>query len=522
MIQAALLAGLSAVLGGVVALVARRHPDILERIRTFAFAAAAGVIAFHLLPEVLPAQGLFALLWVAVGFALPWVLEAAARRLGPGLLRGRGLSGQRVSAEVGFAALIFHSVVEGLALVAALAQPRGTLDLEIALVAHHAPLTAAVVLPFLDLGGPRSAALRAAMVACAGIAGALLSGALPGFKDGAFLQLATAVTAGALLHVVSDEIRTQRFASRLDRALDLGACVAGLLVAGVGAAMNLRHGEVAAPVVALVRVFGGISLTCAPAILFGGIVGALLSSRPRFLRWDAFLLVLVLLGGRAALAWAALSALLSLPVASLFRADRRSRAIVGEVLGLIGQRGPALLALLMVAAGLEVSMRSFPSSLLPAIALLLGLALAARLDEAGAVALAAVLVQKGLDPGLAVALLAFGPVTRAAQARLLAAKGPVRGAVALAVECAVAGAAGHLLSVVGLLAAAPAVAEQTLRSVHAPLASQISASPVASASAFVLVALALATLWAAGARGWFAPLRHGPRTVEAAFPSDLG
>src|SRR3954468_2517371 len=255
MIHAALLAGLSALLGGAIALLARRHPAVLERTRTFAFAAAAGVVAFHLLPEVIPALGLVALLWMAMGFALPWLLEWGARTLGPGLLRGRGLSGQRVSAEVGFAALLFHSVAEGLALVAALAQPRGKLDLEAAIVAHHAPLTAAVVLPFLDLGGPRAAALRAALVAAAGVAGVLLSGTLPGFSEGAFLQAATAVTAGALLHVVSDEIRTQRFASPLERALDLGACAAGLLVAGIGAALNLREGAAAAPVVGLLRVF---------------------------------------------------------------------------------------------------------------------------------------------------------------------------------------------------------------------------------------------------------------------------
>ena len=241
MIHAAMLAGFSAILGGAIALVARRRPGILERIRTFAFAAAAGVVAFHLLPEVLPSQGLVALLWMAAGFALPWLLEWLARTFGPGLLRGRGLSGLRVSAEVGFAALIFHSVVEGLALVAALAQPRGNLDLEAAIVAHHAPLTAAVVLPFLDLGGPRAATLRAALVGAAGIAGALLSFALPGFEEGAFLKTATAVTAGALLHVVSDEIRAQRFGSRLERALDLVACAAGLAVAGFGAVMHLRE-----------------------------------------------------------------------------------------------------------------------------------------------------------------------------------------------------------------------------------------------------------------------------------------
>ena len=64
MIHAAMLAGFSAILGGAIALVARRRPGILERIRTFAFAAAAGVVAFHLLPEVLPSQGLVALLWM--------------------------------------------------------------------------------------------------------------------------------------------------------------------------------------------------------------------------------------------------------------------------------------------------------------------------------------------------------------------------------------------------------------------------------------------------------------------------
>src|SRR3954466_5116379 len=235
MLRAALLAVCSAFGGGAIALAARKHPSVLERTRTFAFAAAAGVVAFHLLPEVLPEQGLLALLWMAAGFALPWAPEAGARAFGPNLLKGRGLSGLRVAAEVGFAALIFHSVAEGLALVAALARPRGNLDLEIALVAHHAPLTAAVVLPFLDLRGVRSAAVRAIAIGAAGVTGVLASSAVPGFGEGAFVQTATAATAGALLHVVADEIRIQRFGSPLDRALDLGACIAGLLVAGLGA-----------------------------------------------------------------------------------------------------------------------------------------------------------------------------------------------------------------------------------------------------------------------------------------------
>jgi hypothetical protein len=121
MVHAALLALCSALGGGAIALAARKRPAVLERTRTFAFAAAAGVVAFHLLPEVLPEQGLVALVWCGAGFALPWLLEAGARAVGPRLLEGRGFSGLRVAAEVGFAALLFHSLVEGLALVAALA-----------------------------------------------------------------------------------------------------------------------------------------------------------------------------------------------------------------------------------------------------------------------------------------------------------------------------------------------------------------------------------------------------------------
>ena len=312
---------------------------------------------------------------------------------------------------------------------------------------------------------------------------------------------------------MSDEIRTQRFASPLERALDLGACAAGLLVAGIGAALNLREGAAAAPVVGLLRVFGGLALACAPAVLFGAVAWALLASRSRFFRWDAFLLILVLLGARAAMAWAAITVILALPVARHFRAEGRMRSWTGELVGSVRQRAPPMLALLMVAAGLEIGCRSFPTSLPAAAMLLLALVLSARLDEAGAVAIAAVLVGKGLDPGLAVAGLAFGPLTRAALARAVSARGRMRGAVALAIECAAAAVAARLLSATGVLAGAPAVAEQALQPARAAFGEQLAASPLGAASALVLVALALATLWSAGVRGWFAPLRHGPSAI---------
>jgi hypothetical protein len=510
MIHAALLAGFSAALGGVIAVAAQRRPAILERTRTFAFAAAAGVVAFHLLPDVLPSQGLAGLLWMAVGFALPWVLESGARTLGPRLLRKRGLSSLRVSAEVGFAALIFHSVVEGLALVAALAQPGGKLDLQIAIVAHHAPLTAAVVLPFLDVAGPRAAGVRALLIALAGVAGALLSEALPGFAEGEVLMTATAVTAGVLLHVVADEIRAQRFASTTERALDFGACLAGLLVAGLGALVHLR--QEAGPLLEMLRIFAGIAFACAPALLVGSLAFALLAARTRFFRWDAFLLALVLLGPAAAIAWAGLTVVLSLPIARFFRATESARPVFAELVAVVRQRAPALLTLLMAAAGLQTSMESFPASFVAAGGLLAAVVLAARLDEAGAIAVAAVLVGKGMDPGIAVALLALGPLTRSAPARALGRR-PATAAAVLAAEFAVAIGAGKALSGSGALAAAQVAAQHALETVRNALGSQALSSPLGAAAAVVVVALALATLWSEGVRGWFAPLRHGPRVI---------
>ena len=467
MIRAAGLALFSALLGGAIALLAQKRPAVLERTRTFAFAAAAGVVAFHLLPEVLPAQGLKALLWMGFGFALPWALEAGARAIGPGLLEARGITGLRVAAEVGFAALLFHSVAEGLALVAALAQPRGELDLEIALVAHHAPLTAAVVLPFFDLRGAPSAWRRAVLVGAAGVAGVLLSDVVPGFGDGAFLLSATAATAGALLHVVSDEIRAQQFRSGWERAADLGACLAGLTVAGLGAVLHLRS-EGAFPLLEFLRVFRGIALACAPALLGGAAAAALLALPSRLFRWDALLLALVLLGPLPAVLFGTLLLLSALPIGPT--AALRPPVLAG-LLASVRRQGPPLLLLLVVAAGFEVSALALPAGLLPRLTLALALLFAARLDQAGAVAVAAVLVGKGFDPGLAVGLLALGPATRGSldavrSALRDAAPESTRGALRLALFAALALGTTRVSA---LLSGAHPSVDRALAAVRGPL-----------------------------------------------------
>jgi hypothetical protein len=470
MLRAALLALGSALLGGAIALAARKRPSVLERTRTFAFAAAGGVVVFHLLPEVLPELGLSALLWCAIGFALPWVLEAIARALGPRLLATRGFSGLRVAMEVGYVALLFHSLVEGLALVAALAQPGSRIDLEIALVAHHAPLTAAVVLPFLEFKGPRAVAIRALIVGLVGALGALLSNAFPGFTEGVMLARATAVTAGALLHVVADEIGAQEFYSGWGRAADLGAALAGLLVAGFSAALQIRQTNAGGPAAEFLRIFSSLALASAPALL----VGAALASLSRGPRWDALLVSLALVGPRFALCVGAL-------MAARF-ARRPTQPEPGSLLPAIRERAPRVLALLVAASAIGL-IEQMPDSLIDRAGLTLAVLLAARFDEAGAVLVAAVLMARGFPPPLALLGLALGPFARK---RTDMARAAISAGIATLV------AVTHFLP-----------DQPQPWSFPEPLATQAGLAAV-----LVLAVLAARALWLQGARGFFSPLRH--------------
>jgi hypothetical protein len=111
-----------------------------------------------------------------------------------------------------------------------------------------------------------------------------------------------------------------------------------------------------------------------------------------------------------------------------------------------------------------------------------------------------------------VSLLALGPLTRSAAARALGDK-PATAAGALLLEGIFALAGGKLLSISGALAGAQAAVQHALQNVRGETGAQVASSPLGAVAAAVLVGLALATLWSEGARGWFSPLRHGPRTV---------
>ena len=505
MIPGILLVASSAILGGVLALAARRRPILLELTRTFAFAAAFGVVGFHLVPEILPSLGFEALIWIAAGFALPWILEAVARMLGPGFLSRRGMHGLRVAAEVAFIALVFHSVVEGLALLTVVQSSERATDVQLAILAHHAPLTAAVALPFLELRGARSAAARVAVVGLSGVAGILLGHAVPGLASGTdagLVQRATAMTAGALLHVVSDEIREQRFETRWERLADILAGVLGLGLAGLGAFLDLRNET---SVVAVARASVALALCAAPALLAGlAFRWATMRFTPRsaeparaaaagvFPLW-------ALLGVAAAAVRVVLGALfwsLGRRLAAL--RPQRARPLVEEY----AARAPPVFALFLLAAGTDALAppELFSSVALP-IAVSLVLALFAQASASGAALVAAALVHRGLPANLAIPFLALGslPVGRTTLAR---------------------GAALALAGVAAALAASAALArtelsDRALRMLEASfagsqdrVAAQLASAPAQTACLALVVVLGVAMIYRNGVRGWFLPLRH--------------
>jgi hypothetical protein len=324
------------------------------------------------------------------------------------------MHGFRVAAEVAFIALVFHSVVEGMALLAVVQSSNRAADVQLAILAHHAPLTAAVALPFLELQGARSAAARVAIVGLSGAAGIVLGQLVPGLASGAdaaVVQRATALTAGALLHVVSDEIREQRFGARWQRALDMLACALGFGLAGLGAFFDLPNAQ---GVVNVGRACVALGLAVAPALVAGLVVRwATMRFAPRLaepLRAAAAGIFPV---------WALLgfaSAAIRLMLGALFwSAGRRLsplRPLRPQPLpDEYAARAPPVLALFVLAAGADaLAPPGFFASRAPVL-FALALAAFAQASASGAALAAAALVHRGLPANLAV------PFSRSAACR---------------------------------------------------------------------------------------------------------
>jgi len=415
------------------------------------------------------------------------------------------MHGLRVAAEVAFIALVFHSVVEGLALLAVVQSSERATDVQLAILAHHAPLTAAVALPFLELRGARSAAARVAVVGLSGIAGILLGNAVPGLASGTdagVVQRATAMTAGALLHVVSDEIREQRFQTRWERLTDILAGVFGLGLAGLGAFFDLRN---EASVISVVRASVALALSVAPALLVGlafrwaTIRFAPRAAEPARAAAAGVFPLWALLGPLAAAVRVVLAGLfwsLGRRVAAM--RPQRTRPLVEEY----AARAPPVFALFLLAAGTDalVPPQLFASTVAPLVVSAV-VATCAQASASGATLVAAALVHRGLPANLAIPFLALGslPLGRTTLAR---AAGIAVAAVAVAL------AASAALSRTVLPDSARRAVEASFAGAHHPVAAQLASAPIAAACLALVVLLGLAMIYRNGVRGWFLPLRH--------------
>lgn len=523
MLLALILASGSALLGGALALAVRRRRVLLELTRTFAFAAAAGVVALHLLPEALGALGLRGLFWAAAGFAIPGLLEWRANKLGRGL-RARGFSPARVAAEVGFLALVAHSLLEGVALAAAASGEGSHLDLEIALVAHHAPLTAAVILPFLSLVAARGVFLRVLTVALAGALGAL-GGALapPGLTDALPQNIAGAIMAGALLHVVADEIRVQQFSARWERAADLLAAIVG---AGIAVVSAIFGGSAQST---LAVAFLALVLPCAPALLVSDLIVAIpkrpsrsLAPRPAL---DAVLVSMRTLGLVAALAELGIALFAWLAAAAFAPGDGRppleTPNYLSRLLAGAAARNPRRLVVFLLGAaalGLLPPILHIPGLAAAAISVV-ALGLLSALSSSAAAAIAAAFLSTQLwwvpGPAVLVATLALGPLLL----RRAAWRGGSRRRSLGALFTLLIGASAAVLlgreSFEDRVRSAASAVPDISAIADRPLQAWVRAFPVESAAFALMLLLALISLWNLGVRGWFIPLREPDHDVPS-------
>jgi hypothetical protein len=325
--------------------------------------------------------------------------------------------------------------------------------------------------------------------------------------------------AGALLHVVSDEVRAQRFEARWERAADLAAALVGAGIAQVSAVFaESAQGPFTTGLFALV-------LPSAPALLAADLLAAIPRAPRRTLapgpRLDAFLVSMRELGVFAALS-GLLLAFAGWLLATAFapgegRPPAPPASYPRRLFAASAREGPRrLVAFLLGAAALSMLSRSLevPEAieLFAAPAAALALALLAALSASAAAAVGAALLSLLLPwapgPSLVVPALALGPLLF----RRAAWRGGWKRRATSALLVLLLGACASMLL------ARPRFEERVQNAALSvpqlsagPLGPALRALPVQTAAAALLLLVAASSLWRTGVRGWFAPLRGGER-----------
>lgn len=256
---AALLVPLVAVtIGTSLARLGGAQPGILLPIRAFALAAVVTAVSLHLLPEALAGAGLGVLAAFAAGLWLPMAL---ARSRGA---RDR-LRHRRLASELSFLAVLAHQVSDGLALGAlgsGLHAGHSHWDVLLGIAAHTVPLAAVVTLPFAS--STRQLIWRAGLLIAASALGVLGADWLSALHYDAMPWL-SATVAGTLLHLLAHDEPPLARPDTL-RLFEVGAVIFG---AALPVALSSEH---SLPALAALT---EAATAAAPALLVG-LIGALL------------------------------------------------------------------------------------------------------------------------------------------------------------------------------------------------------------------------------------------------------
>jgi hypothetical protein len=284
MALAVLTAAISVLAGLAAAIAAHSRLWVLAPVRAFAVVAVAAAIAVHILPEAIDAAGWWVLLLFVAGFVAP---PLAGRAAGASGLTGMTHAHRRVAAELSYGAVLLHQLGDGLGLGVMTGDSHGDhvhWDFVLGIGAHTVPLVAVVALAQAELGGRRTALVRAAGLFAATALGIALTRV-----DGSAVLSAgpwlNAAIAGLLFHVLLHDA-DERDVPRAARPLEALGAAAGAALPFLFEAHD--HGALAG---ALRQGVGDTILMFAPAIVIGGAVAALVA--PQHRRSPAAVLALV-------------------------------------------------------------------------------------------------------------------------------------------------------------------------------------------------------------------------------------
>lgn len=264
----------SIALGATLGIVHHRVHAWLDPIRTFGLVSVLGLILLVLLPEALAAYGVYSLPMVAGGYLVPALLDRFEHQL------SKNDDKSRLGAEVGYLLILLHQFVDGIALSSEGSYVQGTdhWDALIAMSVHTVPLTTLVVLGFTRRSGPAEGMVRAVGIMCATLLGIGSVHALSQSVFEAVHPWLGAAVSGMLLHVIADE-PGPALHSRFARIRDTAAAGAGIALVTLGLAGSHRHSDAGAAFSeSLIHAFGGLSLSTAPALLFGLAAGAAIAA----------------------------------------------------------------------------------------------------------------------------------------------------------------------------------------------------------------------------------------------------